>query len=204
MKVMVKGALVVLLVSFAPSLLTSCSTTGGGYNLGPTENVAGAVGGLTLEDGVPSGGWMSFEKRNFGSFSATINSTLSINADGVGTQEVGYVLYWNPGTACSSGVFAGQKRVAWATQQKLKTIKREGDKIYVYVDPSSRARLTVSSPTGQPLGAYQSLGGTLLGGFRSPLEEVGVSVFEISGKNLVLVSAPDRVHRTFQRQSFRR
>jgi len=197
------GLRALFLSAFLPLMLTSCSTTGGGYNLGPTENVAGAVGGLTLDEGGPTGNWMCFENRSFGSFKASVKSTLTVGVDGTGGQGVGYVIDWNAGQVCGTGVFSGQKRVAWATQQKLKTIKREGNKIYVYIDPASRAGLAVASPPGLSLATYQSLGGTLLGGFRSPLEQVGVSVFEISGENLVLVSAPDKVRRTFIRQSFR-
>lgn len=184
----------------APILLASCTSSGGSYNLGPTENVAGAVGGLTLEGGVPTGNWVYTDHRSYGTFGATRRSGILLDPEGVGYHAMGYVLDWAPGQVCGNAPFVGQRRVAWVTNQRLKSIKRVGNKIYVYVDESHRAKISTAFPPGHDIATYQALGGTLLGGFQSLLDEVGVSVFEISGKNLILVSAPDKVRRTFVRK----
>jgi hypothetical protein len=192
----------VLSFPFACGLL-SCAGTGSGYNLGPTHNAAGAVGGLTIEGGVPTGHWFYEEWKNFGTFSANIKSGVTIGVDGDGNQAMTHILTWQGGQVCPQVPFAGQNRVTWTTQQPLKTIKREGNKLYVYVDQNSLPKLSTSYPPGFSLDAYEMLGGAVLGSFRSPLGEVGVSVFEISGKNLILVSAPDRQRRTFVRFELR-
>ena len=186
------------------SVLPGCGSPGGGYNLGPSQTVTGAVGGQTVEGGVPTGDWFLLDRRAYSNFNVSINSYVHIRADGVGNLMVHRIIQWTGGSSCSSGGFAGQPMVAWTTQQPLKSIKRVGNELYVYVDTASQPTLSSATPPGHPLPAYNAIGKSLLSGFHSPLDQIGVGVFKISGQNLVLVSSPDKVPRTFTKQSFSR
>jgi hypothetical protein len=191
-----RHALATLALGLGLTLFTGCPSSGG-YNLGPTENVVGATG-LSVEGGVPVGSWVHLSTRGSGSPTVTVNSVVVFRQDGLGHYAINHSLQWKPGTSCPTAPFAGNRLVSWAIQQPLKKVVRDGNKIFVYIDPANRGTLTASIPSGHSLAEFERLGS----GMRSPLSQVGVSVFEISGKNLVLTSAPDGVRRIFTPRKF--
>ncbi len=190
----------IFLFGVAALFPVSCSTN---YNLGSTENVTGATG-LSVDGGIPLGSFMSFEKRDFGSFTAQIRSVLVLRQDGLGHYAITHALQWKPPATCPRTPFVGQNVVLWTIQQPLQRIVREGNKLFVYVDPTALGTLTTSTPQGYGLRDFEGLGDGILGGFRSPLRQVGVSVFQMSGENLTLTSAHDGINKNFKRQKFSR
>ncbi len=180
--------------------LTGCPSSGG-YNLGPTQNVVGATG-LSVEGGVPVGSWMNMNRLDRVSVISTVNSVLVFRQDDLGHYAINHALQWKAGTTCSLTPFVGSRLISWAVQQPLKKVVREGNKIYVYIDPANRGELTAAIPSGHTLADFERVGAAVAGNMRSPLSQVGVSIFEISGNNLILTSAPDGVRRTFTPRNF--
>jgi len=191
-----RGLLSIVFAGLSLFLLTGCPSSGS-YNLGPTENVVGATG-LSVDGGIPVGSWMNMNRQESGSTITTINSVVVFRQDDLGHYAINHALQWKSGSTCPTPPFTGNRLVSWAVQQPLKKVARDGNKIFVYIDPANRGELTSGIPGGHSLAEFQRLGG----GMHSPLSQVGVSVFEISGNNLILTSAPDGVRRVFTPRKF--
>jgi len=71
------------------------------------------------------------------------------------------------------------------------TVKKIGDKIYAYSDPSGKSRLVRGDPPGFTLNDYETFGGAMPDGIDAYAGGPGVSIFQISGKDLILTNSED-------------
>jgi hypothetical protein len=188
-----KPNLVISLCLLAAIILTGCAGAGGGYNLGPAENPFGSLGAKTLEGGVPTGYWGSYPMTRQSNRVVWEKLGLAINDAGYGTLEVASAITYAVGQGVSYGPLAGSNKVVWRTKLVFRKIAREGSKLYAY--PEGPPKLSGNFPAGFSLADYESVGG-----FPSlKLNQDGVMIFEISGKDLILRSTSDGRHWKMQR-----
>lgn len=172
--------------------LPSCTTTGGGHNLGPTDTAQGAIG-LKSMDGIPVGGWVCVYKVRNENNTVNIRSMVHIDADGSAAQLSTFDCAFDQGWSFGAGKFAGMRRVVWSTKTKYHSAKRVGDEIYLYCHPGEKSILTSGNPPGHTLRDFMTLGGLL----DKPVDELaggpkgGVTIMKIKGRDLVMENSTD-------------
>jgi len=117
---------------------------------------------------------------------------MRIDASGHDTTDATFILEWPAGMEIGNGKFAGLKRLEWTQRNSAASIKRIGNKLFFYGDPNSKPTLVRGTPAGYSLYDYQSLGGVNPDAVKA-FDSTGpaVSIYEISGKNLILTNSTD-------------
>jgi hypothetical protein len=162
---------------------TSCSTTGSS-DAPPAEAGSNAI---------PAGRWKSVYTLPMKPLRrCELQVDMRIDANGRDTTDATFLLEWPAGMEIGNGKFAGQKRIQWTQRNSAASIKRVGNKLFFYGDPNRKPTLVRGTPAGFSLTDYQSLGGINPDGVKA-FDSTGptVSIYEISGKDLILTNSTD-------------
>ena len=122
---------------------------------------------------------------------STLKVELHIIENGTGYGVLTFTYQGLPGKAFTAGSFKGQNAVSWTETRPSGQAKRVGDKLFIYPDKKGGATLVKGSPAGFTLHDYETMGGALPQGIFSAGYAAGVSVYQISGKDLILESSQD-------------
>ncbi len=166
---------------------TSCNTTG--------SSDPGPVASTTPGDSttIPTGRWKSVYTLPMKPLKkCELLVEMRIDANGKDTTDATFTLEWPPGMEIGNGKFSGLRRVQWTQRNSAASIKRVGNKLFFYGDPNAKTMLVRGTPPGYSLRDYQTLGGVNPDGVKAfDTTGSGVSIYEISGRDLILTNSTD-------------
>jgi hypothetical protein len=181
MRRILKSLTIVALPVLACGLI-SCRTTA------PDSSAPPATG----PTGIPVGRWATVYEFPAPVFKVSnLRNVITLRPDGTGFRTSTYHYEYKPGYSISQGKFKGYRMLKWTETKTVGTVKRLGDKIYMYGDPKAKASLVEGYPAGFALDDYYTFGGALPQGISAYSSGPGVSIFSMSGKDLILENSDD-------------
>jgi hypothetical protein len=169
--------------------LSACSTT-------ETNSSGGGVAPWkTTTEGIPVGRWKTvIEPKGSGMKVARATNVIVLRPDGTGYRETTWEYALPSNMSLSSGKFKGRKSLSWTDQKTVGTVKRVGEKLFMYGDPKAQSRIVRADPPGYTLKDYVTFGGAnpdLWNDNYGDNAETGITIFEISGKDLIMTNSGD-------------
>ncbi len=172
------------LLPVASILLAACSTTG---------STSGTQQGGADSSAIPTGKWRSVYRLPIDGIKKLEGDFLfQLPPSGKGFTDATVVMELKPGQQFGTGKFRGLNRITWTERKYSGKVSREGNKLYVYSDPNSRAQVIRSTPPGYSSQDFWTVGGVNPDGVNAfDSTGPGVSIFEIVGKDLILTNSSD-------------